>query len=222
MENSGVTVGAVVGSCVISFIIGLALTAVLCFCYLKRRKPSIPGSPHYISKQNSYVIVPLKEVRIVEEACSIARLWHGYFKEANSYRWTRSVSPVFQAAQTETVLYAARTIPMSMASAALSYIQRVSITSPPLWSVTVTASNTSVPISIRTNITERVICAESRISVVSLVICVLVFSSTWCLSCDLFVQWVAVTEHERELIPRIWQLHVNFVDRLSFRLTLKW
>ncbi|XP_039315007.1 semaphorin-5B isoform X1 [Solenopsis invicta] len=62
VENSGVTVGAVVVSCVISFIIGLALTAVLCFCYLKRRKPSIPGSPHYISKQNSYVIVPLKEV----------------------------------------------------------------------------------------------------------------------------------------------------------------
>ncbi|XP_011693296.1 PREDICTED: semaphorin-5B [Wasmannia auropunctata] len=62
VEDSGITVGAVVGGCVISFIIGLALTAVLCFCYLKRRKPSIPGSPHYISKQNSYVIVPLKEV----------------------------------------------------------------------------------------------------------------------------------------------------------------
>ncbi|XP_024887509.1 semaphorin-5A [Temnothorax curvispinosus] len=62
VESSGVTVGAIVGSCVISFIVGLALTAVLCFCYLKRRKPSIPGSPHYISKQNSYVIVPLKEV----------------------------------------------------------------------------------------------------------------------------------------------------------------
>lgn len=71
VERSGVTMGAVVGSCVISFIIGLALTAVLCFYYLKRRKPSIPGSPHYISKQNSYVIVPLKEVRI-EKSCSIA------------------------------------------------------------------------------------------------------------------------------------------------------
>jgi len=78
VENSGVTVGAVVGSCVTSFIIGLALTAVLCFCYLKRRKPSIPGSPHYISKQNSYVIVPLKEVRL-EETCSTANcavFWH--------------------------------------------------------------------------------------------------------------------------------------------------
>ncbi|XP_014488967.1 PREDICTED: semaphorin-5B isoform X2 [Dinoponera quadriceps] len=62
VENSGVTVGAVVGSCVIGFVIGLALTAVLCFFYLKRRKPRIPGSPHYISKQNPYVTVPLKEV----------------------------------------------------------------------------------------------------------------------------------------------------------------
>lgn len=69
VENSGITVGAVVGSCVIGFIIGLALAAVLCFCYLKRRKPSIPGSPHYISKQNSYVIVPLKEVRL-KRMCS--------------------------------------------------------------------------------------------------------------------------------------------------------
>jgi len=88
VENSGVTVGAVVGSCVISFIIGLALTAVLCFCYLKRRKPSIPGSPHYISKQNSYVIVPLKEVRF-EEACLTANravFLHRYFKKANSCR----------------------------------------------------------------------------------------------------------------------------------------
>ncbi|RLU22473.1 hypothetical protein DMN91_004751 [Ooceraea biroi] len=62
IENTGVTVGAVVGSCVIGFLIGLALTVMLCFCYLKRRKPRIPGSPHYISKQNPYVTVPLKEV----------------------------------------------------------------------------------------------------------------------------------------------------------------
>lgn len=62
VENSSVTVSAVVGSCVIGFVIGLALTAVLCFFYLKRRKPRIPGSPHYISKQNPYVTVPLKEV----------------------------------------------------------------------------------------------------------------------------------------------------------------
>jgi len=67
VDNSGVTVGAVVGSCVIGFFFGLALTAVLCFCYLKRRKPRIPGSPHYISKQNPYVTVPLKEVRLAKD-----------------------------------------------------------------------------------------------------------------------------------------------------------
>lgn len=64
VENSGVTVGAAVGSSMIGLAIGLALTAVLCFYYLKRRKPRIPGSPHYISKQNPYVTVPLKEVRL--------------------------------------------------------------------------------------------------------------------------------------------------------------
>lgn len=62
VESASVSVGAVVGSCVVGFFIGLALTAVLCFYYLKRRKPRVPGSPHYISKQNPYVTVPLKEV----------------------------------------------------------------------------------------------------------------------------------------------------------------
>ncbi|XP_076394986.1 semaphorin 5c isoform X2 [Megachile rotundata] len=62
VEHSGATIGAVVGSCVVGFVVGLALTAVLSFCYLKRRKQRIPGSPHYISKQNPYVTVPLKEV----------------------------------------------------------------------------------------------------------------------------------------------------------------
>ncbi|KAL6262936.1 hypothetical protein P5V15_005724 [Pogonomyrmex californicus] len=62
VETLGVTVGAAASGCVASFIIGIALTVMLCFYYVKRRKSSIPGSPHYISKQNSYVTVPLKEV----------------------------------------------------------------------------------------------------------------------------------------------------------------
>lgn len=62
VEVAGISVGAVVGSCIAGFIIGLVLTAILCFVYLKRRKPRVPGSPHYISKQNPYVTVPLKEV----------------------------------------------------------------------------------------------------------------------------------------------------------------
>ncbi|XP_394067.4 semaphorin-5A isoform X1 [Apis mellifera] len=62
MERSGITIGAVVGSCVVGFLVGLAVTAILSFYYLKRRQQRIPGSPHYISKQNSYVTVPMKEV----------------------------------------------------------------------------------------------------------------------------------------------------------------
>lgn len=65
MERSGVTVGAVVGSCIVGFLVGLALTAVLSFCYLKKRQQRAPGSPHYVSKQNPYVTVPLKEVNKV-------------------------------------------------------------------------------------------------------------------------------------------------------------
>lgn len=59
-----ISVGAVIGSCIIGFIIGLALTAVLCFYYIKHQsKPRIPSNPHYITKQNSYVTVPMKEVK---------------------------------------------------------------------------------------------------------------------------------------------------------------
>ncbi|CAD6215680.1 GSCOCG00000493001-RA-CDS [Cotesia congregata] len=59
---AGISVGAVVGGCIAGFLLGLALTAMMCFLYLRRRKPGVPGSPHYISKQNPYVAVPLKEV----------------------------------------------------------------------------------------------------------------------------------------------------------------
>ncbi|XP_058797788.1 semaphorin-5A [Phymastichus coffea] len=62
IEVAGVSVGAVVGSCLVGFLIGLSLTAFICFYYLKRQKPRVPSSPHYISKQNPYVSVPLKEV----------------------------------------------------------------------------------------------------------------------------------------------------------------
>ncbi|KAK0086292.1 hypothetical protein PV325_003438 [Microctonus aethiopoides] len=59
---AGVSVGAVVGGCIAGFLLGLVVTVALCFLYLRKRKPGIPGSPHYISKQNPYVAVPLKEV----------------------------------------------------------------------------------------------------------------------------------------------------------------
>ncbi|XP_066596034.1 semaphorin 5c isoform X2 [Prorops nasuta] len=62
IQTAEVSVSAVVLGCLASFLLGLAVTGVACFLYLKRRKPRIPGSPHYISKQNPYVTVPLKEV----------------------------------------------------------------------------------------------------------------------------------------------------------------
>lgn len=37
--------------------------SVLCYLYIRHRRPRIPGSPHYMSsKQNPYVTVPLKEI----------------------------------------------------------------------------------------------------------------------------------------------------------------
>lgn len=56
------SVGLALGLCVTAFIVGLLLMAFFCYMYLRRRRPRIPGSPHYISsKQNSYVTVPLKD-----------------------------------------------------------------------------------------------------------------------------------------------------------------
>ncbi|XP_069679507.1 semaphorin 5c [Periplaneta americana] len=61
--SGAVSLGIALGSCVAAFIVGLFLMFVLCYLYFRRRRPRIPGSPHYItSKQNPYVTVPLKEV----------------------------------------------------------------------------------------------------------------------------------------------------------------
>ncbi|XP_046600130.1 semaphorin-5B isoform X1 [Neodiprion lecontei] len=62
VDVAGISVGAVVGGCISGFVIGILLAGALCFVYQKRRQPRVPGSPHYISKQNPYVTVPLKEV----------------------------------------------------------------------------------------------------------------------------------------------------------------
>lgn len=51
--------------CAISLIVGLLtglLTAAgLCYYYVKKHKLRVPSSPHYISQQNPYVTVPLKD-----------------------------------------------------------------------------------------------------------------------------------------------------------------
>lgn len=48
--------------CFVSFIVGVCAAAVLTYYWTKRNPYTVPSSPHYISKQNPYVTVPLKEV----------------------------------------------------------------------------------------------------------------------------------------------------------------
>ena len=56
------SVGLALGLCMTAFIAGLLLMGLFCYMYVRRRRPRIPGSPHYISsKQNPYVTVPLKD-----------------------------------------------------------------------------------------------------------------------------------------------------------------
>jgi len=131
----------------------------------------------------------------------------------------RNGSPVFRAAPTETELYVAKTIPTLMASAAPNYIQRVSITNPPPWSVTVMVSNTSVPISIRTSTTERVTCAESRINSDG-DLCSGLFKHVIFL-CELFVQWVADNQSQMRTHSTHLAAACKFYWSISFRSTLK-
>ncbi|XP_011301281.1 semaphorin-5A isoform X2 [Fopius arisanus] len=58
---AGLPVGAVVGGCIVGFLAGVGIAVGVGFVYVKKRKVRVPGSPHYISKQNPYVAVPLKE-----------------------------------------------------------------------------------------------------------------------------------------------------------------
>jgi chondroitin sulfate proteoglycan 4 len=59
---AAMSVGLALGLCMTAFITGLLLMGLFCYVYVRRRRPRIPGSPHYISsKQNPYVTVPLKD-----------------------------------------------------------------------------------------------------------------------------------------------------------------
>lgn len=61
-DTAAMSVGLALGLCITAFIVGLLLMGLFCYVYVRRRRPRIPGSPHYISsKQNSYVTVPLKD-----------------------------------------------------------------------------------------------------------------------------------------------------------------
>lgn len=62
-SSSSVSVIVLLCSCFATLLVGALLAFFLHCLYLRRQKPRIPGSPHYItSKQNPYVTVPLKEM----------------------------------------------------------------------------------------------------------------------------------------------------------------
>ncbi|XP_063231455.1 semaphorin-5A isoform X2 [Bacillus rossius redtenbacheri] len=65
LDSSGagsVSVGVILGSCLVAFLVGVIAGTALWYFYQQRKRPRVPGSPHYISsKQNPYVTVPLKE-----------------------------------------------------------------------------------------------------------------------------------------------------------------
>lgn len=63
-NDEGLSLATVVGLVIISFLIGGILATGPILWIVRRRTPRIPSSPHYITKQNSYVSVPLKEVCI--------------------------------------------------------------------------------------------------------------------------------------------------------------
>lgn len=46
----------------LSFVVGVSAAAVFSYYWTKKHPYTVPSSPHYISKQNPYVTVPLKEV----------------------------------------------------------------------------------------------------------------------------------------------------------------
>lgn len=57
-----ITVAVVLSCCLAAFCIGLLIAGFISYWYTHRRRPRVPGSPHYItSKQNPYVTVPLKD-----------------------------------------------------------------------------------------------------------------------------------------------------------------
>ena len=53
---------ALVLFCFVSFMVGICMAAAFTYYWAKRNPYTVPSSPHYISKQNPYVTVPLKEV----------------------------------------------------------------------------------------------------------------------------------------------------------------
>lgn len=62
IQAASITPGVVIAALLSGFIIGFPCSGLMLYFYLKKKKTTIPSSPHYISaKQNPYITVPLHE-----------------------------------------------------------------------------------------------------------------------------------------------------------------
>lgn len=60
-SNGNADVGVILGCSLAAFVFGSVLALAITYYYQKHRRIRIPGSPHYMTKPNSYVTVPLRE-----------------------------------------------------------------------------------------------------------------------------------------------------------------
>lgn len=62
IDAASVPAGVIIACMLAGFILGVICCGVMMFLYLRKKKTSIPSSPHYITaKQNSYITVPLQD-----------------------------------------------------------------------------------------------------------------------------------------------------------------
>lgn len=62
LRSAGVTPGVTIVIALLGFIVGMCAAGSLLYVYQKRKKNSIPSSPHYMSaKQNPYITLPLHD-----------------------------------------------------------------------------------------------------------------------------------------------------------------
>lgn len=69
-DAASVTPGVIVAASLSGFLLGFPCACLMIFFYLKKKKTSIPSSPHYMSaKQNPYITVPLHD-RPAKKQCA--------------------------------------------------------------------------------------------------------------------------------------------------------
>ncbi|KAF5284738.1 hypothetical protein FQA39_LY04463 [Lamprigera yunnana] len=63
VEAASVSTGTIIGCILAGVVIGVLCSCIIIYFYVRKRKPRLPSSPHYISaKQNPYITVPLQDV----------------------------------------------------------------------------------------------------------------------------------------------------------------